>query len=59
MNENGLSLEKTREEIIKETKRYADRQITFIKGISLSKIYKSEEELKAVLIEKIRKQKRN
>ncbi len=57
LNGNGISLEETRNEIIKETKRYADRQITFIKGLSQVKIYKSEEELKAVIIEKIQKKK--
>ncbi len=59
LNKNGLSLQETREEIIKETKKYADRQITFIRGLSQVKIFKNREKIKAEIIEKIQKQKKN
>jgi len=59
LNENGLSLKETEEEIIKETKKYADRQITFIKGLKRTKIFENKEKLKAEIIEKIQKQKKN
>jgi tRNA dimethylallyltransferase len=57
LNGNGVNMEETRDEIIKETKKYADRQITFIKGLPKVKIYKNEEKLKAELIEKIQEKK--
>jgi tRNA dimethylallyltransferase len=57
LNGDNGSLEKTKEEVIKETKKYADRQITFIKGISQGKIFKNKEKLKAEIIEKIQKEK--
>ncbi len=57
LNKNNGNLEKVREAVIKETKKYADRQITFIKGLSKVKIYKNKEKLKAEIIEKIQKKK--
>ncbi len=57
LNKNGGSLEEVRESVITETKKYADRQITFIKGLPKVKIFKSKENLKAEIIEKIQKKK--
>jgi tRNA dimethylallyltransferase len=57
LNRNGISLGEVKELIIKETKKYADRQITFIKGLPEIKIFRNKENLKAEIIEKIRKKK--
>jgi tRNA dimethylallyltransferase len=57
LSRNNGNLEKTREEVIKETKRYADRQTTFIKGLSRGKIFKNKEKLKTEIIEKIQEKK--
>ena len=55
LNKNSTKLEDVRGEVIKETKKYADRQITFIKGLQGVKIFKNKEKLKAEIIEKIQK----
>jgi tRNA dimethylallyltransferase len=57
LNKKNGNLDKVREAVIKETKKYADRQITFIKGLSQGKIFKNKEKLKAEIIEKIQKKK--
>ena len=54
---NGIALQEVKDEVIKETKKYADRQITFINGLEGAKIYKNKEKLKAEIIEKIQKEK--
>jgi tRNA dimethylallyltransferase len=55
LNKNSMNLELVKESVIKETKKYADRQITFIKGLPEIKIFKNKEKLKAEIIEKIQK----
>jgi tRNA dimethylallyltransferase len=57
LNKNACNLEEVRDSVIKETKKYADRQITFIKGLKRIKIFKNKEKLKAEIIEKIQKKK--
>ncbi len=57
LNGKKQKLENLKEMIIKETKKYADRQITFIKGLPKVKIFKNKQKLKAALIEKIQKKK--
>ncbi len=57
LNGNDKTLEDLKKTVIKETKKYADRQITFIKGLPEVKIFKNKEKLKAALIEKIQKKK--
>lgn len=57
LNENGISLEEVMSEVIKETNKYADRQITFIKGIPDVKIFKNRDKIKAEIIEKIQEEK--
>jgi tRNA dimethylallyltransferase len=57
LKRNGATLQEVKDEVIKETKKYADRQITFIKGLVGIKIYKNKENLKAEIIEKIQKEK--
>ena len=57
LNGKKKELENLKETVIKETKKYADRQITFIRGLPAVKIFKNKEELKAALIEKIQKKK--
>ncbi len=44
-----------KDEIIRETKKYASRQITFIKGLSNVKIFKTSQTMKESLVEKISK----
>ena len=56
-NKNGTTLQEVKNEVIKETKKYADRQITFINGLGGVKIYKNKQKLKAEIIEKIQKKK--
>ncbi|MEJ2567603.1 MAG: tRNA (adenosine(37)-N6)-dimethylallyltransferase MiaA [candidate division WOR-3 bacterium] len=56
-NGNNKTLEDLKKTVIKETKKYADRQITFIKGLPEVKIFKNKEKLKVALIEKIQKEK--
>jgi tRNA dimethylallyltransferase len=55
LNGNDINLKDVRDEVIKETKKYADRQITFIKGLPNVKIFKNKERLKAEIIERIQK----
>ena len=57
LNKNGGNLEEVKKSVIKETKKYADRQITFIKGLKGIKIFKNKEKLKAEISEKIQKKK--
>ncbi len=57
LKKNGTTLQEVKDEVIKETKKYADRQITFIKGLRPAKVYKNKENLKAEIIEKIQKKK--
>lgn len=57
LNKNACNLEEVSEAVIKETKKYADKQITFIKGLPRVKIFKNKEKLKAEIIEKIQKKK--
>jgi tRNA dimethylallyltransferase len=57
LNRTGVSLEEIREKVIKETKKYADRQITFIKSLSGVRIFKNKDKLKAEIIEKMQKEK--
>jgi tRNA dimethylallyltransferase len=57
LDRNNGDLKKTKEEVIKETKKYADRQFTFIKSLPEVKIFKNKEKLKAEIIEKIQKEK--
>ena len=57
LKRNGTTLQKVKDEVIKETKKYADRQVTFINGLVGVKIYKNKENLKAEIIEKIQKEK--
>lgn len=57
LKRNGTTLQEVKDEVIKETKKYADRQVTFIKGLAGIKIYKNKENLKAEIIEKIQKKK--
>ena len=55
LNKNACNPEDVSEAVTKETKRYADKQITFIKGLPKVKIFKNKEKLKADIIEKIQK----
>ena len=55
LNKNACNPEDVSEAVKKETKRYADKQITFIKGLPKVKIFKNKEKLKADIIEKIQK----
>ncbi len=57
LNQNGSSYKEVMNEVMKETKKYADRQITFIKGIPDVKIFKNKEKIKAEIIEKIQEEK--
>jgi len=57
LNKNNKNINEVREAVIRETKKYADRQITFIKGLPEVKIFKNKEKLKAEIIEKIQKKK--
>jgi len=57
LNGKNQKLENLKEMVIKETKKYADRQITFIKGLPEVKIFKNKEKLKAAIIEKIQEKK--
>jgi len=57
LKKNGTTLQEVKDEVIKETKKYADRQITFIKGLRPAKVYKNKGNLKAEIIEKIQKKK--
>ncbi len=57
LKKNGTTLQEVKDEVIKETKKYADRQITFIKGLPQVKIFKNKEKLKAEIIEEIQKKK--
>jgi tRNA dimethylallyltransferase len=57
LKRNSTTLQKVKDEVIKETKKYADRQVTFIKGLVGVKIYKNKENLKAEILEKIQKEK--
>lgn len=57
LNKNNKNLEEVKDKVIKETKKYADRQITFIKSLPAVKIFKNKEELKAEISEKIQEKK--
>lgn len=54
LNKNGSSLKETRTKIIKETKKYMDKQITFIKGLPEVKIFSNKEDLKSEIISTVK-----
>ncbi|MEO0294019.1 MAG: tRNA (adenosine(37)-N6)-dimethylallyltransferase MiaA [candidate division WOR-3 bacterium] len=59
LNGNNKNLEEIIRKVIKETKEYANRQITFIKSLPGVKIYDDSEKLKKDIIREIEKQKEN